>query len=128
MPDGIFIDVAGSSHLFKGETALLKDLLERLAKSGICAKASIADTPGCAWAVVRYGKGEIVPAGRASDALGSLPVAALRLHGAVIESLRDVGIERIASSQPSPVAPCRHASGPKSCFGSIRRWARSQKS
>jgi protein ImuB len=25
-PDGIFIDIAGSAHLFKGETALLQDL------------------------------------------------------------------------------------------------------
>jgi protein ImuB len=103
-PDGIFIDVAGSSHLFKGEAALLKDLLTRLAKAQICAKAGMADTPGCAWAVARYGEGEIVPAGRASDALGSLPVAALRLGDVIIESLRDVGIERIAQLASKPRA------------------------
>ncbi len=96
LPDSIFIDVAGSSHLFKGEAALLQDLMTRLEKSGIRAKAAIADSPGCAWAVARYGKQQIVTAGRASDALGSLPVAALRLDEGVIDSLRDVGIERIA--------------------------------
>ena len=104
MPDGIFIDVAGSSHLFKGEAALLKDLLARLDKSQIRAKAAIADTPGCAWAVARYGKADIVPAGRASDAIGSLPVAALRLGEPLIESLRDVGIERIAQLASKPRA------------------------
>jgi protein ImuB len=54
-PDGIFIDVAGSAHLFQGEAALLKDLCQRLAGQGVAARAAIADTPGCAWAVVRFG-------------------------------------------------------------------------
>jgi protein ImuB len=50
-PDTIFIDVAGSSHLFKGEAALLKDLHARLSSAELSARAAIADTPGCAWAV-----------------------------------------------------------------------------
>lgn len=29
-PDGVFIDVAGSAHLFQGEAALLRDLCGRL--------------------------------------------------------------------------------------------------
>ena len=78
-PDGIFIDVAGSAHLFQGEAALLKDLCQRLAAQGVTAKAAIADTPGCAWAVARYGGSDIVSPGRASEAIASLPVAALRL-------------------------------------------------
>jgi protein ImuB len=52
-PNGIFIDVAGSAHLFQGEAALLRDLCQRLAAQGITARAAIADTPGCAWAVAR---------------------------------------------------------------------------
>jgi protein ImuB len=54
-PDGIYIDVAGSAHLFQGEAALIKDLCSRLAADGITARAALADTPGCAWAVARYG-------------------------------------------------------------------------
>jgi impB/mucB/samB family len=73
-PDGIFIDIAGSAHLFKGETALLQDLKNRMAASKIAARAVVADTPGCAWAVARFGKEEIVAPGRASELLGSLPV------------------------------------------------------
>jgi len=53
-PDGVFIDVAGASHLFQGEEALMRDLLERVRASGIGAKAAIADTPGCAWALARF--------------------------------------------------------------------------
>lgn len=85
MPDGIFIDVAGPSHLFKGEAALLKDLSSQLAEAKLSVKAAIADTPGCAWAVSRFGQHGLVSAGRSSDALGSLPVAALRLSDGVIE-------------------------------------------
>jgi protein ImuB len=47
-PDGIFIDIAGSAHLFKGETALLQDAKNRMAASKIAACAAVADTPGCA--------------------------------------------------------------------------------
>jgi protein ImuB len=103
-PDGIFIDIAGSAHLFKGETALLGDLRQRLASSKLAARVAVADTPGCAWAVARFGKQEIVPPGRASDVLGGLPIAALRLDAAIIESLRDVGIERIAQLATKPRA------------------------
>jgi len=95
-PDGVFIDVAGSSHLFQGEAALIADLCARLRKEGISAKATLADTPGAAWALARYGKADIVSPGRSSEAIASLPVAALRLPDDVVRSLHDVGIERVA--------------------------------
>ncbi|WP_316204519.1 DNA polymerase Y family protein [Bradyrhizobium sp. SZCCHNS3051] len=101
-PDGVFIDIAGSAHLFKGEAALLQDLKGRMASSRIQARVAVADTPGCAWAAARFSKEEIIAPGRASDALGGLPVAALRLDPAVVESLRDVGIERIAQLATKP--------------------------
>jgi protein ImuB len=101
-PDGIFIDVAGSAHLFQGEAALIDDLCQRLHRDGIAAKAALADTPGCAWAVARYGQASIVSPGRASEAIASLPVAALRLPGEVVSSLHDVGIERVAHLASKP--------------------------
>ena len=49
-PDTIFIDVAGSSHLFKGEAALLKDMRTRLAS------AQLVRTRGdCRYARLRMG-------------------------------------------------------------------------
>ena len=107
LPDTIFIDVAGSSHLFKGEAALLKDMHSRLASAQLSARAAIADTPGCAWAVSHCGRDEIVLPGRASEALGGLPIAALRLPDRDIAGLRDVGIERIAQLAALPRASLR---------------------
>jgi protein ImuB len=103
-PDGVFIDVAGSAHLFHGEAALLDDVLERLSRDGFAAKAAIADTPGCAWAMARYSNVKIVSPGRASEAIASLPVAALRLAPETIASLHEVGIERVAQIASKPRA------------------------
>jgi protein ImuB len=101
-PDGVFIDVAGSAHLFQGEAALIADLCKRLTSDGIAAKAALADTAGCAWALARYGEAQIVSPGRASDAIASLPVAALRLAPSTVTSLADVGIERVAQLASKP--------------------------
>jgi protein ImuB len=106
-PDGIFIDVAGSAHLFQGEAALLKDLCQRLTAQGVTSRAAIADTPGCAWAVARFGGTAIVSPGRASEAVASLPTAALRLPNKIISSLHDVGIERVAQIASKPRAGLR---------------------
>jgi len=103
-PDGVFIDVAGSAHLFQGEAALLQDLCRRLGAEGITAKAALADTAGCAWAMARYGNETIVSPGRASEAIASLPVAALRLSKETVTSLQDVGIERVAQLATKPRA------------------------
>ena len=53
-PNGVWIEVAGSAHLFGGEEALLHDLTRRLRRAGVNARAAIADTPGAAWAVARH--------------------------------------------------------------------------
>ena len=41
-PDTIFIDIAGSSHLFKGEAALLKDMRVRLSSAPLSVRASLS--------------------------------------------------------------------------------------
>jgi protein ImuB len=106
-PSGVFIDIAGAAHLFKGEAALLKDLATRLKAAQFGVKLAVADTPGCAWAFSRYGQGGVVPPGRMSEVLGPLPVASLRLPAHTIESLADVGIERIAQLAAKPRAALR---------------------
>ena len=95
-------DIAGSAHLFKGEASLLQDLKARLTAERIQSHAAVADTPGCAWAMARFAKDEINAPSRMSDVLGPLPVEALRLDGTIVESLRDVGIERIAQLATKP--------------------------
>ncbi len=61
---GLVLDITGSSHLFGGETALLADLVARLEVQGFLAEAAIADTPGAASAVARFGGPSVVPQGR----------------------------------------------------------------
>ena len=64
-PDGVWIDVTGCAHLHGGEAAMLADILRRLGQGGIAARAAVADTPGAAWALARYGGAPtaIVPPG-----------------------------------------------------------------
>ena len=45
-PDGLVIDATGAAHLHGGEDAMLADMIERLAASGIAARAAIADQLG----------------------------------------------------------------------------------
>ncbi len=53
-PDGLLLDITGCAHLFGGEEALRRDIVARLARQGFHARAAVADTVGCAWAVARY--------------------------------------------------------------------------
>ena len=105
--DGLFIDSTGASHLFGGEAALLADLGRRLAAFGLVARLAIADTPGAAWAVARFGRSEhaIVPPGEEAAALNSLPLAALRLAEDTLPLLRRLGLRRIGNLIGQPRAP-----------------------
>jgi protein ImuB len=54
-PDGLMLDITGCAHLFGGEAAFCGDIVQRLGLQRFAARAAIADTVGCAWAVARYG-------------------------------------------------------------------------
>jgi protein ImuB len=98
----LWLDVTGCAHLFGGEAELRADLLARLRRQGLAAEAAIADSPGAAWAVARYGDTPIVPPGGARVALAPLPVAALRLEPDAVQMLERLGLERIESLYPLP--------------------------
>ncbi|GAB6845670.1 protein ImuB [Methylorubrum rhodinum] len=112
-PDGLLIDIAGAAHLHGGEAALMADLLARLERTGLCARLSLADTPGGAWALARFGPGGIVLPGGLGDALSPLPVAALRLPPETVAALREVGLARIGGLMRAPRAPLRRRFGPE---------------
>lgn len=117
--DSILLDVTGCTHLFGGEDGLLGDLMTRLRDFRIHARAALADTPGAAWAVARFGAlsddarfGDmnpagyaVVPSGGSRDALGDLPVAALRLDPAMVENLGRLGLKQIRDLLGLPRAP-----------------------
>ncbi|WP_262269821.1 Y-family DNA polymerase [Microvirga yunnanensis] len=104
-PDGLWIDIAGVAHLFGGEEELLADLTSRLGRQGIASKAAVADAPGAAWAVARYGSGGVVPTGRTADAVATLSIRALRMAADKLGALHRLGIERIGQLAAMPRAP-----------------------
>ena len=105
--DGVWIDATGSSHLQGGEAAMLDRLLIRLAQDGIAARAAMADTPGAAHALARYGAAprSIVSEGGSAAAMAGLPIAALRLDAATVTALRRLGFETVAALEATPRAP-----------------------
>jgi protein ImuB len=106
-PDGVWIDVTGSTHLHGGETRLLRDLVSRLLAQGFSARAAVADTPGAAHALARFGGQEVtvVPTGGQQAALARLPLAALRLPVETLNGLRLMGIGTVAALAALPRAP-----------------------
>ena len=110
---GTWLYITGCAHLFDGEAALLADLLRRIRANGYTAQAAIADTPGAAWAVARFGDhkdagigppGAIVPPDDQAVVLAPLPVAALRLTAAQREDLDRLGLRRIGDLLALPRA------------------------
>lgn len=94
---GLWLDVTGCAHLFGGEEGLLNHLAGRLRKLGFTVRATMADTPGAAWAWARYGAKErpCLPPGGHRDALAALPAAALRLTPDVAATLSGLGLRCI---------------------------------
>ncbi|MEO3430820.1 DNA polymerase Y family protein [Pelagibius sp. CAU 1746] len=97
---GVLLDVSGCCHLFGGEHALLENLQARLAGLGYTARAALADTIGCAWAMARFATSAghpcvVVLPGRQRAALAPLPPAALRLPPATVELMDRLGLRRV---------------------------------
>ena len=114
-PDGLWLDATGCAHLHGGEEAMLADLVDRLARSGVGARAALADTPGAAWALARHAASvtTVIPPSGHADALASLPVAALRVSEDTATGLRRLGFDRIGQLAAAPRAPLARRFGPK---------------
>ncbi|RZM08323.1 MAG: DNA polymerase Y family protein, partial [Pedobacter sp.] len=77
--DGLLVDVSGCTHLWDGERNYLIDINSRLKSKGYSVRCGIADTPGAAWAISRYGtRSQILPSGQSVSVLSELSPAALR--------------------------------------------------
>jgi protein ImuB len=99
---GLLLDITGCAHLFGGERALIRDLIDRFARRGICARGSVAGTIGAAWALAHFSQMEItiLPNGQEVDALSALPVEALRIDPKNAELCRRFGLRKISSLLP----------------------------
>ncbi|KQU46927.1 protein ImuB [Sphingomonas sp. Leaf339] len=105
--DGLWIDLAGCDHLHGGEERFCRRLLAFCRRAGFTARVAVADTPGAAHALARFGKGELTrvdPYGTV-EAISSLPIAALRLSATALSAARKFGFERVADLLPVARGP-----------------------
>ena len=108
---GLLLDITGCAHLFGGEAALMDEIAARLAGLGIENRLGLADTPGAAWALARFGPAEngspetrIAAPGGAHAAIADLPVEALRLAAEDAHLLRRLGLVTIGVVEGLPRA------------------------
>lgn len=110
--DGLMLDVTGCAHLFGGEARLAAEIVDRLRQQGLAARATIADTPGAAYAAARFGGPAVVRPGEEPKILKGLPLLALRIPPGVVETLERVGIKRIGNLLDAPRQPLAARFGP----------------
>lgn len=95
-PDGIFLDASGCSHLWGGDDQYAADITKKLNARGYDVRVAIADTPGVAWGVARFGKEPlIVESANHYDALLALPPEALRLEDETVQRLHKLGLHQV---------------------------------
>ena len=106
-PDGIWLDLTGSTHLFGGEERFAKRLVAFCRRAGFSSRVAVADTPGAAHALARYGREAVtvVPPGVTLQALLPLPAAALRLSPKALAAARRFGFDRIGDLVPVARGP-----------------------
>lgn len=110
--DGLFMEISGCPHLWGGEREYLKEIVSRLKSKGYSVRLSIADTPGAAWAIARFGKiTPLIPVGEHIEAIQALPPEALRLEAGMLAKLQKLGFYKIKSFMSMPRAVLRRRFG-----------------
>lgn len=106
-PDGLWLDLTGTTHLFGGEHRFCRRLLGFLHRLGFTARIAIAGTAGAAHALARYGGTAItvLPRGAETQAIAELPLAALRLTPDALTAAARFGLERVCDLYPMPRGP-----------------------
>lgn len=97
----LVLDITGTAHLFGGETAMLKLLLQRLRTRGYTVHGAISDTVGSAWALAHCRPMIVAPQEQLA-ALADLPVAALRLSDEQVAGLNQLGLKSIGQLYNQP--------------------------
>lgn len=111
-PDGIFLDASGCAHLWGGDEQYVADIARKLNARGYDVRVAIADTPGVAWGVARFGKEALViEGGRHIEALLPLPPEALRLESDTVERLHKLGLHQVSQFIRMPRASLRRRFG-----------------
>ncbi len=115
-PESLLLDITGLAALFGGERRLARQVAQALVARGLTARVAIADTRGAAWGLAHHDPTDaapISPPGDARLALAPLPLAALRLSPATIETLGELGVRRIGSLLHLPRGAVASRFGPE---------------
>ena len=110
-PDGLFLEATGCPHLWGGEKNYLEDISQKLTRRGYDVRIAIADTPGVAYGVARFGKEPLVTPGQNLETLLALPPEALRLEPETVERLHKLGLHHIRQFIHMPRASLRRRFG-----------------
>lgn len=111
-PDGLLLEATGCAHLWGGEVAYVTDITSKLNGRGYDVRVAMANTPGLAWAVARFGKEPLViPPTAHIEALLPLPPQALRLESDILERLHQLGLHQIKQFINMPRSALRRRFG-----------------
>jgi len=104
---GLTLDITACDHLFGGEAAMLRAVIENLKRLGFTTRGAIAGSIGAAHALAKHsGQTEtIVPDGKIAETIAPLPVAALRIPDKTAATLKHLGLKTIGHLLPLPRAP-----------------------
>ena len=91
--------------------ATFMTIVKKLNARGYDVRAAIADTPGVAWAVARFGKELVIASDKHIEALLPLPPEALRLEADTVERLHKLGLHRIGQFMGMPRSSLRRRFG-----------------
>ena len=91
-PDGLYLDISGAAHLFGGEAAMLKDVLERIADLGFAVRGAIAGTSPGSPRIGTLSQRHHRAAGRRGESRG-------------IAARRRAGLRCKGSARPQPCRP-----------------------
>lgn len=104
---GLFLDITGCAHLFGGEHAMARDMMEKLFHQGFATRIAIADTAGAAHAAAWHNADTApvhVPSKGEFQALRNLGLRALRLPPEMVSALERTGLKTIAALANVPRA------------------------
>lgn len=112
-PDGLWLDLTGTTHLFGGEQAFCERIIRFCTRAGLTARVAIAGTYGAAHALARHGAAPVTlcPNGREAEALAPLPLGSLRFNPTVLGTAHRFGIERVQDLFAMPRAPLQRRLG-----------------
>ena len=116
LPDGLILEISGCPHLWGGEEPYLESITSTLKSKGYHARAAIAETIGCAWAMTRYGKSTIIAPANQREAILALPPVALRFEAQTLDRMDKLGFSRIGQFIDIPTPTLRRRFGEATLF------------